>query len=370
MRKFRLGYSLSPDGRQIHHTQFSSAGGKLGASIKYTGAAEKLGVSGRACFAMDTLEHSRTLSLFPSARSRRRTSPRTGPNPFRIRKMSSIALCASSALWIVAAFSAAHPASIVAQDAPVLLPASPALAAIGCSAELDSPSSDDSCRPPAPLIVIGFMGGHVRAGNLVHREAQLVRDLDRRYPNAVRAMTFANRDEGAALSSVLNLLDTDKNGQLSNNEKNAARIVLFGHSWGASEAVNLAGQLDRRGIPVLLTIQVDSVRKHGEHDGSIPANVREAINFYETEGMLHGRRSIHAIDPTRTTILGSYESTYKVAPVSCAGFPWFARTFMKQHIEIENDAAVWDRIDAQIDALIVARSCDANPGSMGRACGR
>jgi len=213
--------------------------------------------------------------------------------------------------------------------------------------------------------VIGFMGGHVRAGNVVHREARLVRDLDRRYPNGVQAMTFANRDEAAALSSVLDLLDTDKNGLLSGDEKSAARIVLFGHSWGASEAVNLAQELDRRGIPVLLTIQVDSVRKHGEDDASIPANVREAINFYETEGLLHGRRSIQAIDPTRTTILGSYESTYKIAPVSCSGFPWFARAFMKPHIEIENDAAIWDKIDA----LIVARSSAANPAGMGRACG-
>jgi pimeloyl-ACP methyl ester carboxylesterase len=218
---------------------------------------------------------------------------------------------------------------------------------------------------PAPLIVIGFMGGRVRAGNLVHREAQMARDLDRLYPNAVRAMTFANHDEAAALRSVLDLLDTDKNGRLSGEEKSAARIVLFGHSWGASEAVNLAQELDRRGIPVLLTIQVDSVRKHGEDDGYIPANVHEAINFYETEGMLHGRRSIQAIDPARTTILGSYESTYKITPVSCAGFPWFARAFMKPHIEIENDVAVWNRIDA----LIVARSSAAKPAGVGRACG-
>ena len=40
---------------------------------------------------------------------------------------------------------------------------------------------------------------------------------------------------------------------------------------------------------------MDSVRKRGEDDGSIPANVREAINFYQTEGMLHGRSSIRAI---------------------------------------------------------------------------
>ena len=90
------------------------------------------------------------------------------------------------------------------------------------------------------------------------------------------------------------------------------------------------------------------MRKHGEDDGSIPANVHEAVNFYQTDGVLHGRSSIQAVDPARTKILGSYESTYKMTPVSCAGFPWFARAFMKPHIEIENDVAVWDRIDAQI----------------------
>jgi pimeloyl-ACP methyl ester carboxylesterase len=256
---------------------------------------------------------------------------------------------------------------VVAQNAPAALraAAAPAALAKGCSSASDLPGSDARCRPPVPLIVIGFMGGHVRAGNLVHREALLARDLERRYPNAVRAETFANGDEAAALHSVLDLLGAGKDGRLSDDEKNAARIVLFGHSWGASEAVNLAQELDRRGIPVLLTIQVDSVRKHGEDDGSIPANVREAINFYQTEGMLHGRRSIQAIDPTRTTILGSYESSYKTKPVSCAGFSWFARAFMKQHIEIENDIAVWD----QINALIVARSCAANSAEMNGACG-
>jgi pimeloyl-ACP methyl ester carboxylesterase len=324
-------------------------------------------MSSWVCFAKGPRKHRRPLSsgLFLSAESPRRTSPRSGPNSFLDRILTSGAVLASSALWMAAALAAAHPASIVAQDAPALRLAAPAPLARGCGAVSDMPGSNAPCRPPVPLIVIGFMGGHVRADNLVHREARLARDLDRRYPNAVRAMTFANRDGAAALRSVLNLLDTDKNGRLSDDEKSAARIVLFGHSWGASEAVNLAQELDRHGIPVLLTIQVDSVRKHGEQDGSIPANVHEAINFYQAEGMLHGRPSIRAIDPTRTTILGSYESTYKITPVSCTGFPWFARAFMMPHIEIENDVAVW----RQIESLIVARSCAGNPAGMGRACG-
>jgi hypothetical protein len=69
--------------------------------------------------------------------------------------------------------------------------------------------------------------------------------------------------------------------------------------------------------------------------------------------MLHGRSFIEAMDPERTTILGNYESTYRKSPVSCAGYPWFARTFMKPHIEIENDPSVWSKIEALIQAKVL-----------------
>jgi pimeloyl-ACP methyl ester carboxylesterase len=147
---------------------------------------------------------------------------------------------------------------------------------------------------------------------------------------------------------VLTLLDANGEGQPSTNEKNAARIVIYGHSWGASEAVTLARRLNELHIPVLLTIQVDSVEKSNEDDHNIPPNVREAANFYQTRGLVHGRRSIAAMDPQQTTILGNYRSSYREHPVSCADFPWFARTFMKPHIEIENDPSVWSRIEALI----------------------
>jgi hypothetical protein len=210
-----------------------------------------------------------------------------------------------------------------------------------------------SCPARQPLIVVGFMGGHVRSDNLAHGEARLARDLDDQYPGAVDARTFENRREHEALRTVLKLLDTSKDGRLSEVEKSSARIVIFGHSWGASETVHFARELNRRGIPVLLTVQVDSVQKSGQDDGNIPPNVHEAVNFYQKEGLLHGRPSIRAMDPGRTTILGSYESSYRKHAVSCAGYGWFARAFMRQHIEIENDRAVWNRIEA----LILARSC-------------
>jgi pimeloyl-ACP methyl ester carboxylesterase len=196
------------------------------------------------------------------------------------------------------------------------------------------------------------MGGNVNAGNLVHREALLARELQQGNPLSLQAKVFANHDSRNALRTVLRLLDADQDGRLSDRERDAARIIIYGHSWGASETVTLARRLNDLHIPVLLTIQVDSVEKTNEDDGSIPPNVREAINFYETQGLLHGRRAIAAKDPSQTRILGNFESSYREHPVSTEGFPWFARTFMKPHIEIENDPSVWTKVEALIRAQL------------------
>jgi hypothetical protein len=81
--------------------------------------------------------------------------------------------------------------------------------------------------------------------------------------------------------------------------------------------------------------------------------VREAVNFYETDGLLHGRSTIAAMDPAKTTILGNFASSYKATPVPLDGYPWFARTFMRPHIEIENDPSVWRKIEALIGAKVL-----------------
>jgi hypothetical protein len=197
------------------------------------------------------------------------------------------------------------------------------------------------------------MGGRIKGDNFVHTEARLAKQLRQRYPLAVDSAVFANHDGHIALRTVLQLLDSDKDGRLSDKEREAARIVIYGHSWGASETIALARRLNALSIPVLLTIQVDSVQKSNQDDSLIPPNVSEAINFYQSEGLLHGRRLIKAADPKKTTILGNYESTYKQNTVSCAGYPWFARVFMKPHIEIENDPSVWSKIEALIQTKVL-----------------
>jgi hypothetical protein len=223
-----------------------------------------------------------------------------------------------------------------------------------CLRSTDVTSPGITSPEPLPqLVVVGFMGGRVKGDNFVHREALLARELREGFPGRVSAAVFANHDAQNALKTVLHQLDTDRDGHLSANEKSTARIVIYGHSWGASETVAFARRLNELNIPVLLTIQVDSVQKPNENDGDIPPNVREAVNFYQVEGLLHGRSLIEAMDPKQTTILGNYESSYKKTPISCANYPWFARTFMRPHIEIENDPSVWEKIAALIRTKVI-----------------
>ncbi len=195
---------------------------------------------------------------------------------------------------------------------------------------------------------MGFVGGFVRRNNTIHREVQVADDLRKDYPSRMTVRIFANHLGGQAHREILRLLDTDHDGALSGNEKAQARIVLYGHSWGASESVRMARTLQKDGVPVLLTIQVDSVAKPGEDDGHIPANVAQAINFYQLDGLLHGRRSILAADPAHTQILGNFQFDYKTKPVNCDGYPWYARMFMRSHIEIESDPVVWGRVESLI----------------------
>jgi hypothetical protein len=207
-------------------------------------------------------------------------------------------------------------------------------------------------QPSSNTVVIGFVGGFVRQNNAIHQEVQLASHLREEYPSGLQVRMFKNHQGRQAHQAVLELLDADRNGTLSEGEKSAARVVLYGHSWGASEAVNLARTLEKDGVPVLLTIQVDSVSKGGEDDRLIPANVAQAINFYQTNGFLHGVKKILAVDRFRTQILGNFKLDYSIKKIDCAGYPWYAQLFMKPHIEIESDPAVWGQIESLIRSKV------------------
>ena len=228
---------------------------------------------------------------------------------------------------------------------------------LASSSVASTPPAAEPAQPKeSPVIVIGFVGGFVKHDNTVHSEVQLATRLRQDYPSGVHVEVFENHRREKAHEQILKALDMDKDGALSAEEKQQARIIIYGHSWGASETVTLARELEKEGIPVLLTIQVDSISKSSQNDKMIPANVSQAANFYQPNGFLRGQPEIQPTDAARTEIIGNFRFDYKVLPVSCPLYPWFDRLFMKSHIEIECDPRVWNQIESLIRAKLPSPS--------------
>jgi hypothetical protein len=225
---------------------------------------------------------------------------------------------------------------LVAALAVFMLPA-PLVAADGAVATHPATS-------PA-YIIVGFAGGFVRHDSLRHGPVQLAQRIQSSLPKDAAIQVFENRHRKAAYNTILRLLDSNHDGVLSKLEKSQARIILFGHSWGASAVVMLSRELNRAGIPVLLTVQVDSVAKPWQDDKVIPSNVAEAVNFYQPHGLIHGRPQITAADESKTQILGNYRFDYQKEPVRCEGATWFERTFTPSHMQSQCDPRLWIQVE-------------------------
>jgi hypothetical protein len=201
----------------------------------------------------------------------------------------------------------------------------------------------------SPVIVIGIVGGFVKHDDEVHSPVQVATRVRSSYKNGVYVKVFENHRREDAHQDILKELDADRDGKLTEKEKREARIIIYGMSWGGSETIALAKELQADRIPVLLTIQVDSVTKFQGDDGLIPSNVEEAVNFYQTDGLLHGRTQIRAEDSARTKILGNFRYEYHADPVKgCQKYPWWDRLFVKAHTEIECDPTVWRQVETLI----------------------
>ena len=202
-------------------------------------------------------------------------------------------------------------------------------------------------------MVIGFLGGYDRWDDAHRGVRQLVLKLRER--PGVYAESISNRRRVLAIRLIREALDTNRDGKLDAEEKASARVILFGQSWGGTAAVTTARDLERLGIPVLLTVQIDSV---GVHDGVIPANVRAAVNFYQHDPFttIHGRARIRAADPSQTMILGNFESTYVFRSVDESNASKARQVFGGSHTKMELDPVVWSRVEQYISDAIARSS--------------
>ena len=189
--------------------------------------------------------------------------------------------------------------------------------------------------------MIGLVGGRVGHANAIHAEVQLAKHLERDYPCGMQVRVFENRHGRQAHREILQMLDVNGDGKLSTTEKTAARIAIYGHSWGASETVTLARALGEEVSPYCSPFRWTASPKAARTTGLglYPANVAQAINFYQSDGLLHGRPLIRANDPSRTRILGNFQLDLQKAPGGLQRLPLVRTRF--------HEASYRDRVRSQ-----------------------
>jgi pimeloyl-ACP methyl ester carboxylesterase len=194
--------------------------------------------------------------------------------------------------------------------------------------------------PAGGVVVVGFLGGFEHWNDEQRGVRRVALDLR---SQGIFAETAGNHRRETAVEFIRRALDRNGDGRIDADEAAAARVILYGHSWGGAAAVQTARELEQWGVPVLLTVQVDSV---GVHDSEIPANVRAAANFFQHDLLtIRGRNQIHAADPTRTRILGNFEFSYYFRSVDESEASWARRTFGGSHAKMELDPLVWQQVE-------------------------
>jgi pimeloyl-ACP methyl ester carboxylesterase len=204
--------------------------------------------------------------------------------------------------------------------------------------------------PPGSTLVIGFLGGIEKWDVETHSVRKLALELRDRNMPGVYVETVENHHRGRAMDLIRRVLDQNGDGRLDDDERHSVRIILYGHSMGGAAVVKAARELDKMGVSVALTVQIDSV---GISDAVIPSNVACAANLYQREDkLIHGRPEIRAEDPQKTQILGNFLYTYRDKYVELSDLPWYHKVVPTVHMKMERDPEVWTQVESLVlDAI-------------------
>lgn len=233
--------------------------------------------------------------------------------------------------------------------------------ALSLAAHADQRLSRGEIKTPAPLpkgslLVVGFLGAWEDWDNPKRSVRKTALEIAARSGPGVYVETAGNHSRGTIRRFIVEALDANRNRKLEPEEAAAAELILYGQSFGAAAAVKLARELGRMGVPVRLTVQVDSV---GRGDAVIPPNVRRALNLYQRDpGPIRGESRVRAADPSKTTLLGNLRFTYLFRDIDMSGYPWPARRLGVAHWKMDNDPAVWTLVETTILGEIAAWRLD------------
>ena len=195
-------------------------------------------------------------------------------------------------------------------------------------------------------LIIGFIGGREDWDSEKEGVRRLALDLrSRNIPN-VHVETVENKQRSLALQLIQNVFDRDRNGSLDVSELQSVRIILYGQSFGGAAVVKAAGELKKKDIPILLTVQIDSV---GRNDAVIPDNVKAAANLFQRNGkVIRGEPVIRAEEPSKTRILGNFEFDYRKKNIDLSHVSFWKKLFRTDHTKMNFDPDVWKKVEELI----------------------
>jgi hypothetical protein len=214
------------------------------------------------------------------------------------------------------------------------------------------------------ILILGFIGGREPWNNdryCVRRLALKLRSMN--LPD-VHIETVENKKRSLAIELITNALDRNHDGKLDQQERASAQLILYGQSFGAAAVVKLARQLKEIGVPVLLTVQVDSI---GREDAIIPSNVASAANLFQRNGwFIRGEPEIRAEEPTKTTIIGNFKYDYSHSKIDISRVSWLKKSFRIAHTRMEHDADAWGKVEELIVSAIKKRGIQSTDFSRPR----
>ncbi len=189
----------------------------------------------------------------------------------------------------------------------------------------------------AQTLIVGILGGWQKYDSPDRAVRKLALRIRQANLPGVVVETFENHHHEAAVARIRQWRAASPGNR---------RVIIYGQSFGGSAAVRVDHELDSLGIPVALSLHIDSV---GPNTRIIPANVAVAANFFEREGWpIRGWPRIVAQDPARTVILGNFEYHYRGKQIDETGESWAKRAFFGTHLKMEDDPALWNRVEKLI----------------------
>jgi hypothetical protein len=203
------------------------------------------------------------------------------------------------------------------------------------------PTPTDRVTQPADckIVYAGFVGA-METSNHKHSGVVQIRDILRGpgYGD-VCAESFVPISWASGRDWILTHFASHP-GRLTESEiLQSPRVILVGHSTGGWAVISVARDLRNKGIPVELTVQVDSV---GVTDSTVPRNVRTCAIFHARDILMFmTTKKVRMEDPLHTRLLANIV-------VENAS-----------HLSITRDPRIRELV---LNAITVARAESANGG--------